>query len=73
MAGALTERVFVLKLKRIGLTEVEVVERHPFDIAQAEEYPLFTDEIVDMMRRLIPTQQQERIAVSATFTAVNPE
>jgi len=26
-----------------------------------------------MMRRLIPAQRQERIAVSATFTAVNPE
>lgn len=73
MAGALTERVFVLKLRRIGFASVEVVERYPFDLSQAEEYPLFTDEVVDMMRRLIPAQRQERIAVSATFTAVNPE
>lgn len=72
MSGALAERVFVLKLKRVGFTNVEVLERHPFGLERAEQYPLFTPELVDLMRRLIPVERQREIAVSVTFSAENP-
>lgn len=72
MSGALAERVFVLKLKRTGFTEIAVVERHPFGLDQAEQIPLFTPELIELMRRLIPAERHREIAVSATFTARNP-
>lgn len=72
MSGALAERVFVLKLKRVGFTNVEVIDHHPFGLEQAEQYPLFTHEVVDLMRTLIPAERQSEIAVSVTFLAENP-
>ncbi|MGH8945117.1 MAG: hypothetical protein ACRDVL_03095 [Acidimicrobiia bacterium] len=61
-----------MKLKRTGFTNVEVVQRQPFGLEQAEQYPVFTPEIIDLMRRLIPADRQGAIAFSTTFTARNP-
>jgi arsenite methyltransferase len=72
VSGALAERVFVHKLKKIGFTNVKVVERLPFALEQAAEYPLFTDEVIGLMRDLIPVERHGQIAVSVTITAENP-
>lgn len=69
MAGALTERDFVEKLDRAGLVEVEVLERAPMGIEDCALYPLFTDELLATMRRLIAPERLERIAVSVVIRA----
>lgn len=69
MSGALAERDFVDKLKRVGFVDVTVVERHPFGIDEGEMYPLFTDELIDLMRKLIPVEKQHRIGVSVVLKA----
>jgi hypothetical protein len=38
----------------VGFVDVEIVERHPFQLDDASGYPLFTSELIDMMRRLLP-------------------
>lgn len=69
MAGALTERDFVAKLEKAGFEDVAVLERTPMSVDDAALYPLFTDELIGMMRKLIPAQRQGRVAVAAVVTA----
>ncbi|MGH2811144.1 MAG: hypothetical protein ACRDI1_00330 [Actinomycetota bacterium] len=69
MAGALAERDFVDKLKRTGFTDVGVVERHPYGIDDGAMYPLFTDELISLMRELIPAEKQGRIGMSVVLKA----
>lgn len=69
MAGALTERDFVGKLDRAGFVNVEVLERAPMGIEDCALYPLFTEELLATMRRLIPPERLDCIAVSAVIRA----
>jgi hypothetical protein len=69
VAGALTERDFVHKLERAGFHEIEVVERRPMGIDDCALYPLFTDELLATMRRLIRPDRLDRIAVAAVIRA----
>ena len=63
MAGALTERDFVAKLERAGFTKIEILERTPMGIDDCALYPLFTTEVLDLMRSLIRRQQTIGTAV----------
>lgn len=69
MAGALTERDFVAKLEKAGFEEIEVVERTPLGVEDAALYPLFTPEVLDLMRTLIAPERQERVAVAIVVRA----
>ncbi len=45
----------------------------PFGIDDCAQYPVFTAELLDLMRRHIPRERWERVARSATFTARKAE
>ena len=70
MAGALTERDFVRKLERAGFVDIEVLERAPMGIDDCALYPLFTEELLDTMRRLIPRDRLHRISASTVIRAL---
>lgn len=72
MSGALAERVFAAKLRKVGFTDVWIGEKVPYGIEHAALYPLFTDELVDLMRRLIPPHRQDRVAISVIAKARKP-
>jgi hypothetical protein len=69
VAGALAERDFVKKLHRARFVDVEVLERAPVGIDDCVLYPLFTEELIATMRRLIPPERIDRIAVAAVVRA----
>jgi hypothetical protein len=69
VAGALTERDFVQKLERAGFVEIEVLQRVPMGIDDCELYPMFTDDLLATMRRLIAPERLDRIAVAAVIRA----
>jgi hypothetical protein len=69
VAGALTERDFVAKLERAGFEDVEVAERRPMSVDDAALYPLFTDDVLELMRTLIPAERQRELAVAVVFRA----
>lgn len=71
MSGALTERDFVAKLEKAGFADVEVVEREPLGIDRMASYPLFTDDLIELMHRLIPAHRHDRIVVAIVVTARN--
>ncbi len=72
MAGALTERVFVTKLERVGFGDIRVLRRLPFALTRAADYPLFTPDLITLMRELIPAAKQHEIATSLIVTATTP-
>ena len=72
MAGALTERDFVRKLEQAGFTGVEAVARDDVSIDDCALYPLFTDELLSLMRRLLPVEKHSRVATAAVFRPALP-
>ena len=69
MAGALTERDFVAKLEKAGFRDVEVVSCEPRSVDDSALYPLFTDEVIGLMRRLLPPERQERVTTAVVVRA----
>jgi hypothetical protein len=49
--------------------DVKVLDRAPMGIDDCALYPLFTEELLATMRRLIASERLERIAVSAVIRA----
>ena len=72
MSGALAERVFAHKIASVGFRRIEVLERHPFRLDDATRYPLFTPDLIVLMRRLLPAEQQDEVAVAVTVSAHKP-
>jgi arsenite methyltransferase len=69
VAGALTERDFVEKLAKAGFDQIAVRHREPVSVDDLSLYPLFTDEIIELMRTLIPVDRRRAVATSVVVTA----
>lgn len=69
MAGALTERDFVAKLEKAGFEEIEVMERRPLGVEDCALYPLFTPDVLELMRTLLAPERRERVAVAIVVRA----
>ena len=72
VAGALAEGDFVRKLERAGFVDVGVLERASLSIDDCALYPLFSDEVIALMRRLIPADRHAAVAVSVVVRASLP-
>jgi arsenite methyltransferase len=72
IAGALTERVLVRKLDRAGLVDVELTERGTLTLDDVALYPLFTPDVVSLMRRLLANDARQHIATSLIARARKP-
>lgn len=76
IAGAVSERVLNRKLARAGFTDIALGHRTTFSLDDVAAYPLFTPEVLSLMRRLIPPDSQRAIAtgviVQATITSRRP-
>jgi arsenite methyltransferase len=73
VAGALAERVFAEKLGRAGFADVWVGGHRATSIDEASRYPLFTDEVIEQMRRALPSEQHDHVATSVIVKARKPE
>jgi hypothetical protein len=69
VAGALTERDFVEKLEQAGFGDIEIHQREPISVDDLSLYPLFTAELIELMRTLIPPERQTAVATSVVVTA----
>ena len=72
MSGALAERVFAEKLERAGFQDVWVGGHQPYGIDDAAKYPLFTPELIEVMRRTISRDRQAHIATGVIVKARKP-
>ena len=69
MSGALAERVFAEKLERAGFEEVWVGGHQPYGIEDAARYPLFTPELIEVMRKTISPERQAHVATGVIVKA----
>ena len=65
----MTERDFVEKLGQAGFGEIEVHQRESASIDDLALYPLFTDELIGLMRALIAADRQNAVATAIVVTA----
>lgn len=72
MSGALAERAFVVKIQKMGFTDVWIGERISYGVEEAALYPLFTPALIELMRELIPPDRQATVAVSVIAKARKP-
>lgn len=72
IAGALAESDFVRKLERAGFVDAEVLHREPLSIDDCALYPLFSDTVIDLMRRLLPHERHGQVAVAVVVRARLP-
>jgi len=72
VSGALAERVFAEKLERAGFENVWVGGHQPYGIDDAAKYPLFTPELIELMRRTISTDHQDHVATGVIVKARRP-
>jgi hypothetical protein len=72
VSGALAERVFAEKLERAGFANVWVGGHRPFGIDDAALMPLFSHEVIEVMRRTISADQQDRVATAVIIKASKP-
>jgi arsenite methyltransferase len=73
VAGALAEEGFLHKLDRAGFQDAEVVYRAPLSIDDCALYPLFSDDVIRLMRTLIPVELHAQVAVAVVVKAQLPE
>ncbi|MGH8892633.1 MAG: methyltransferase domain-containing protein [Actinomycetes bacterium] len=69
VAGALSETDIVRKLERAGFRDVDIVHREPMGIDDCALYPLFPEQLISLMRRLIPEARHESVAVAVVVKA----
>jgi arsenite methyltransferase len=72
VSGALAERVFAEKLGRAGFVEIWVGGHQRYGIEDAARYPLFTPELIEVMRKTISSDRQARVATGVIVKARKP-
>lgn len=65
----MAERVFAKWLRKAGFQDIAVADERWLGIADLERYPLFTPDLLALMRRAIAPARHDRLARSLTFTA----
>jgi hypothetical protein len=73
VSGARAERVFAEKLGRAGFANVWVGGHRSFGLEDAALMPLFSPEVIEVMRRTIAGEQQDRVATAVIIKASKPQ
>ena len=63
------ERVFVKKLTRAGFTDIEVYGHTPYGIDEVAVYPLFPDELIEVMWKVLPEERQRHLVTAVMVCA----
>lgn len=69
IAGAISEQLLERKLARAGFTDIRLDHRTPFCLDDVAAYPLFSPDVVALMRRVLPPEAQEAVATSLIVRA----
>ncbi|MGK2850086.1 MAG: methyltransferase domain-containing protein [Candidatus Limnocylindrales bacterium] len=72
LSGALSETALYKGLRRAGFQDVRIEHVDDFGIAECALYPLFTDDLLGLLRRLVPVEHQHRIARSVFVRGRKP-
>jgi len=73
LSGALSETAMYKGVRRAGFRDVAIEPIESFGIAECSLYPLFDDDLLDLLRTRVPTERHDRIATSVVVRARKPE
>lgn len=73
LSGALSEIALYKGLRRAGFREVAIEPIESFGIAECALYPLFDDDLLDLLRARLPVERHDRIAASVFVRARKPD
>ncbi|HJU80394.1 MAG TPA: hypothetical protein VJ796_01475 [Acidimicrobiia bacterium] len=68
----MAERDFAKKLEKAGFTDVWIGGHRPFAIDDAALYPLFSEEVIDLMRQTVPRDHHDHVATGVIVKAGKP-
>jgi ubiquinone/menaquinone biosynthesis C-methylase UbiE len=69
ISGALSQPVLVRKLSHAGFADIQIGDPTPFGLAEAALYPLFSAELIEQMRHLLPPERHTEVATAILVTA----
>lgn len=72
LSGALSETALYKGLRRAGFRDLAIKPLDDFGIAECALYPLFNDELLGLLRRLVPAERHGQIARSVFVRARKP-
>ena len=72
LSGALSEIALYKGLRRAGFREVSIEPLESFGIAECALYPLFDDNLLALLRALVPPERHDRIAMSVLARGRKP-
>jgi arsenite methyltransferase len=72
VSGALAEDDFVDKLQKAGFGDIRVKHREALGVDDCALYPLFPDDLIELMRELIPPDKQDDVAVAVVISGLGP-
>jgi SAM-dependent methyltransferase len=72
LSGALSETALYKGLRRASFRDVGIEPLDDFGIADCALYPLFNDELLDLIRRLVPAERHSHIARTVFVRARKP-
>jgi SAM-dependent methyltransferase len=73
LSGALSEIAMYKGVRRAGFRDVAIEPIESFGIAECALYPLFTEDLLDLLRARVPAERHDRIATSVLVRARKPE
>lgn len=72
LSGALSEIALYKGLRRAGFRSVGIEPQEAFGVAECALYPLFNDELLELLRSRVPLERHDRIAQSVFVHARKP-
>jgi arsenite methyltransferase len=73
IAGAVSERVLRRKLARAGFADIEVTGHTRFTLEDVALYPLFTAEVMELLRQLLPNAVRQQLALGVIARSRRPQ
>lgn len=68
----MAERVLARKLSKAGLADVEFFGHTGYGIDEISDYPLFTPNLIEVMRQTLSPSRQRHLAVAVIVRARKP-
>jgi arsenite methyltransferase len=72
LSGALSEIAMYKGVRRAGFRDVAIEPIESFGIADCALYPLFKDDLLDLLRARVPAERHDRIATGVLIRARKP-
>jgi arsenite methyltransferase len=73
LSGALSEVALYKGLRRAGFRDVSIETLEPFGIAECALYPLFGEDLLALLRAVVPPGRHDRIAMAVLVRGRKPE